>query len=87
MGRKEIMSGRYDDIVEVYECYTIPRIELYSPQKYRYISKVQEICKNFNIKTREWYSHNDISIDLLGDNVPEMISKIRKLLEGDIHIR
>lgn len=87
MGRKEIMQGRYDKIVEVYECYTTPRIELYSPKKYNYISRVQEICKNFNIKTREWYSHNDISIDFLGDNVPEMISEIRKLLGGDNHIR
>lgn len=87
MGRKEIMQGRYDDVVEVYECYTTPRIELYSPKKYGYISKIQEICKNFNVKTREWYSCNDISIDLLGDNVAEMIGEIRKLLEGDIHIR
>lgn len=87
MGHKEIMCGRYDDIVEEYDCYTIQRLELYSPKKYSYISKVQEICKNFNIKTREWYSHNDISIDLLGDNVPEMIGEVRKLLGGDIYIR
>lgn len=87
MGRKEIMRGRYDNIFEVYECYTTPRIELCSPQKYRYISKLQEICDNFNVKTREWYSHNDISVDLLGDNVPEMISKIEEILGGDIYIR
>ena len=85
--RREIMRGRCDEIVETYECYTTPRIELYSPQKCRYISKIQEVCQNFNIKTREWYSGNDISIDLLGDNVSEMISEIKKLLGGDIHIR
>ena len=84
---REVEIGRNGNVVEVYDCYAIPKIELCSPKKRSYISKVKEVCENFNVKTRDWHSLNEVVIDLMGDNVSFMIKEIEKLLGGDVYIR
>lgn len=76
-----ITVGRYDDVVDRYSCYTTPRIELSACNKQNYISKIQEICSNFEIITKEWYSHNDLTVELHGENVKGMLDELRELID------
>lgn len=83
-----VTIGRHDDVVDKYECYTTPRIELSASNRRNYVVKIQEICSNFSITTKEWYSYRDLSVEFHGENVKEMIGKLRELLEGvHQHIR
>lgn len=77
-----ITVGRHDDVVDKYDCYTTPRIELSASDRRNYVTKIQEICLNFGITTKEWYSCRDLSVELHGENVKEIIEKLRDLLEG-----
>lgn len=77
-----VTVGHHDDVVDKYECYTTPRIELSSNDRRNYVIKIQEICSNFAVTTKEWYSHHDLSVEFHGENVNEMIDKLKELLEG-----
>jgi len=77
-----VTVGRHDDVVDEYKCYTTPRIELSTSNRRNYVAKIQEICSNFGITTKEWYSYSDLSVELHGENVREMVDKLRELLEG-----
>lgn len=77
-----ITIGRYEDIVDRYNCYTTPRLKLSASNRRNYVIKTQEVCSNFGVNTKEWYSCNDLSVELHGENVKEMIEELRDLLEG-----
>lgn len=77
-----VTVGRHDDVVDKYECYTTPRIELSTSDRRNYVIKIKEICSNFGVTTKEWYSCRDLSVELHGENVEEMIKELRDLLEG-----
>lgn len=77
-----VTVGRHDDVVDRYNCYTTSRIELSASDRRNYVSKIREICTNFGITTNEWYSYRDLSVELHGENVKEMIDELRGLLEG-----
>ena len=77
-----VTVGRHDDLVNKYECYTTPRIELSTNDRRNYVIKIKEICSNFGVTTKEWYSYRDLSVELHGENVEEMIKELRDLLEG-----
>lgn len=77
-----ITVGRHDDVIDRYNCYTTPRLELSASNRRNYVIKIQEICSNFGVTTKEWHSYRDLSVELHGENVKEMINKLRKLLEG-----
>lgn len=76
-----VTVGRHDDVVDKYECHTTPRIELSASDRRNYVIKIKEICSNFTVTTKEWYSYHDLSVELHGENVSEMIGKLRELLE------
>ena len=82
-----VKTGRQHAIAEEYDCYVIPRIEISSKKKYRYLSNIVEVCNAFEVKTRAWYSHNDISIDLVGENTSYMIEILNGLLEDCADVR
>lgn len=83
----EIRMGRSDDIIDVYDCYTIPRQSLSSRKRALFESKVCDVCKCFNVAIKPWYSYWDITIELHGENVERMIEELSYMLRGDIHIR
>lgn len=85
--RHEIMRGRNEEVVDTYDCYTIPRQSLPSKKRDSFESKVCDICKCFDITTKSWYSGWDITIELHGENVSQMISEVSSMLGGDIYIR
>lgn len=87
MQKHEIMIGRYEDIVDVYECYTTPRREFFAKDRRSYESKIKEICSNFDVTTKYWYSYRDLSTELHGENVLEMIKILTELLEVTNNIR
>lgn len=85
--RHEIMRGRSENIVDMYDCYTIPRQSLPSKKRDSFESRVCDICKCFDVTTKSWYSGWDITIELHGENVPQMIGEISSKLGGDVYIR
>ena len=77
-----VTVGRHDDVIDRYKCYTTPRITLSAPNIRNYVTKIKEVCSNYDITTREWYSCCDLSVELYGENVKEMIEELMCLLEG-----
>ena len=84
---RTITSGRQSVIVDEYDCWVIPTVELYTKEKRDYLLKVEGICNIFDVKIRPWYSYNEVTIELLGKNVSYMIETLNKLLRGDNYIR
>lgn len=82
--RKEhkVMVGRSDEIVEEYTCFTTRHITLNAKGRETYISKIREICSCFDVTIKVWYSMNEISVELHGDNVLSMLSSLKNLLEN-----
>ena len=87
MQNHEVIVGRYDKVINSYSCYTTSRKELCAKDKRSYKNKIKEICSNFNIKTKEWYSCNSLLVELHGNNVEQMINELKNLLGGVNHIR
>lgn len=83
----EIMKGRSENIVDEYDCYTTPRQSLPSKKRSRFEEKVRDVCKCFNVTIKSWYSCWDITIELHGKNVEQMIEELSSILRGDINIR
>lgn len=85
--RYEIMRGRSENIIDVYDCYTIPRQSLSSKKRDRFESKIRDICKCFDVTIKSWYSGCDITIELHDGNVTQMIEELSSMLGGDVYIR
>lgn len=79
--KHEIYKGRSDTIINSYECYTTKHTTFLQPKRDNIICKVQEICSDFNCDSKVWYSWKDISIELYGTQVPEMLNEISKYLQ------
>ena len=78
----EIMMGRSEDIIEKYTCFTTPRIALNEKDRRSYVSKIREICSCFDVTTREWYSYNELSVELHGEGLSAMLLELKNLLGG-----
>ena len=83
----ELMIGRSEDIVEKYTCFTTPRIVLNAKDRRLYIAKIQEICSCFDVTTREWYSGNELSVELHGESLLTMLLELKNLLGGVSYTR
>lgn len=77
--RHDVSIGRSDEIIKTYNCYTTPRVKLCAKDKRSYISKIKEICSNFDITDKEWYSYMSLTVELYG-KVEEMIKELNDLL-------
>lgn len=75
----EITVGRSDTVIKKYSCYTTPNIILSSRKQSNYITKIREICSNFNVITKEWL-YPDLSVELYGENVKNMIDILNDFL-------
>lgn len=80
--KHDISIGRSDEVIEAYNCYTTPRIKLYAKDKCSYVAKIKDICSNFDITTKEWYSYMDLTVEL-HEKVEEMIKELNNLLGRD----
>lgn len=78
----EIMRGQSEDVVDEYDCFTIPRQSLSSKKRNRFESKVCDICKCFDVTIKTWYSCWDITIELHGENITQMIEELSSMLRG-----
>lgn len=77
--KHEIMIGRSDEVINVYECYTTESKRFLEPKRSTIQSKIIEICAEFDCYTKTWYSgYQEISLELHGDNVEFMLNKLRK---------
>ena len=56
--------------------------KLYAKDKCSYVAKIKDICSNFDITTKEWYSYMDLTVELHG-KVEEMIKELNNLLGRD----
>lgn len=83
----EIMIGRSDKIVEKYTCFTTPRIILSAKDRHSYVEKIREICSCFDVTTREWYSGNELIVELHGENLLTMFFELKNMLGGVDNIR
>lgn len=79
MQHHEITVGRHNEIVDEYDCYTTPTLYLCAEAQRRYIKNIHNICSNFDVNIHEWV-YPDLSIDLLGDNVENMLEILKTLL-------
>lgn len=84
---REITMGRCENIVDAYDCYTITRQSLSSKNRELFESKVRDICNCFDVTIRTWYSCGDVTIELHGENVTQMIKELSSILGGDVYIR
>ena len=82
-----VLIGRYDNTIDEYKCYTTPRLKLSSSEQRSYKSKIDEICSNFMVDTKYWYGYKDLSVELHGENVEEMLMSLTQLLEVTNNIR
>lgn len=78
----EIVIGRHDEVVDKYTCYTTPCLYLYTKEKLSYLSKIKEICNEFDVLTKEWVCP-DFSVELHGDNVELMLNTLNVLLSKE----
>ena len=77
--KHEIMIGRSDKVINVYECYTTENKRFLEPKRSTSQSKIIEICAEFDCYTKTWYGgYQEISLELHGDNVEFMLNKLRK---------
>ena len=83
----EIMIGRSDIVVEKYTCFTTPRIVLNTKDRRSYVTKIREVCSCFDVTTREWYSGNELSVELHGEGLLTMFLELKNLLGGVNHTR
>lgn len=79
-----VTVGRNDEFIDRYDCYTTPRITLSTSDRRNYVIKIQEICSNFDVTTKEWYSCRDLSVELHGENVKQMIEELTVLMGGEL---
>lgn len=63
-----------------YDCYTTINKIFYSREKEDMRKKVREICLEYGVTTKEWYSHMDMSINFHGNNddVERMLNELSK---------
>lgn len=76
----EIMVGRYDTVVDEYDCYSTKLKKFREPKRASTLNKIQKICNDFNCTCHIWYSGIDMRTDLHGDNVEKMLKEIRKYM-------
>lgn len=80
MEHHTITVGRHDDVIDEYDCYTTINKIFYSREKEDMRKKVREICLEYVVMTKEWYSHMDMSINFHGNNddVERMLNELSK---------
>ena len=78
MKHHEIMVGRYDTVVDEYDCYSTELKKFCEPKRTGTLKKIEKICTDFNCTCHAWYSGIDMRTDLHGDNVEKMLEEIRK---------
>lgn len=78
-----ITVGRYDDVVDEYDCYTTGHKKLYAKERRSFEEKILSICKEFNINPHFWYSYLDISVDFRGEikDVEFMLKELKKYIK------
>lgn len=77
--KHEIMIGRSDEVIDVYECYTTESKRFLEPKRSAIQSKIIEICAEFDCYVKPWYSvYQEISFELHGNNVESMLKELRK---------
>lgn len=77
--KRKITKYKGDEIIEIYDCFTIKFPYSFSNKKKRNCEeKIKSICDEFNYITRTWYSGGISSIDILSDNIDNLIISIKK---------
>lgn len=77
MQHHEIVQGRYDTVIDEYDCYSTKLIKFREPKRTNILNKIQKICNDFNCTCHVWYSGIDIRTDLRGDGVEKMLEEIK----------
>lgn len=79
MQHRQLIKGRYEEVVDEYDCYTTKIIDFSSRDKSNMEEKVVNICNEFQIKIHRWYSGNlGLQIEFHGDNVEFMLNELKK---------
>ena len=80
MQYRQLIKGRYEEVVDEYDCYTTKIIDFSSRDKSNMEEKVVNICNEFQIKIHRWYSGNlGLQIEFHGDNVEFMLNELKKI--------